>query len=222
MKIHDLQSTFFFDLPLSDVYGVGCTALRLIYHGSERGVFGNNTKEAFDLSHVQAFQISLKHLTVEPLSDQYEYHMVYYRKELGMNLWNNRFRKGCPILRALTRRVKFSDKRSLEPNRLMNLYIKSDRPVHIAQYNGRVPTDDYVPKPYIVEFGHLFEGFLMRSKRDYQLVTNLFAAQGLALTERRDMSATPRRGPHVLAFTDMVEMASEEDPLDGALDGAIR
>ena len=117
MKSQDLQTTFFFDLPLSDVYGAGCAALRLIYHGCEKGAFSSHTKKAFDLSHVQAFQISLNHRTVEPLSDQYEYSMVYYRKELGLNLWNNRLRKGCPTLRALTRRVKFSGKRSIKPIR---------------------------------------------------------------------------------------------------------
>ena len=206
MKTQNLQSTFFFDLPLSDVYGAGCAALRLIYHGCEKGAFSSQTKEAFDLSHVQAFQISLKHRTVEPLSDQYDYSMVYYRKELGLNLWNNRLRKGCPTLRRLTRRVKFSGKRSLNPNRLRQFYIKSNRPVHIAQYSSEVPTDHYVPQPYIEEFGRIFEGFLMRSKKGYPLVSSLFAAQGLSLTERRDMSATSSTAPHVLAFTEMDEM----------------
>jgi len=215
MKTQDLQTTFFFDLPLSDVYGAGCAALRLIYHGCERGAFSTQTKEAFDLAHVQAFQISLKHRTVEPLSDEYHYSMVYYRKELGVNLWNNRFRKGCSTLRALTRRVKFSHKRSLKPNRLRHFYIKSNRPVYIALYNGDVPTDHYVPQPYIDEFGRIFEGFLMRSKRGYPLVSSLFAAQGLALTERRDMSATSSTAPHVLAFTDRDEMPGEGDPLGG-------
>jgi len=212
MKNQELQTTFFFDLPLSDVYGAGCAALRLIYHGCERGAFSKQTKEAFDLAHVQAFQISIKHRTVEPLSDEYQYSMVYYRKELGVNLWSNRFRKGCSTLRELTRRVKFSHKPSLKPNRLRHFYIKSNRPVHIALYNGEVPTDHYVPQSYIDEFGRIFEGFLMRSKRGYPLVSRLFAAQGLALTERRDMSSTSSSAPHVLAFTDMDEMTSEDEP----------
>ena len=196
-----LQQTFFFDLPLSDVYGVGCSALRLIYHGSESGAFGNKTKNAIDLDCVQAFQISLKHRTVETLSEEYHYYLVYYRKSLGVNLWNNRFRKGCPILRKLTRRVKFSSKPSSIPNRIRRFYIKSNRPVHIAQYHSEVPTDDNVPPEYIQDFGDRFEGFLMRCTKGYPLVRSLFDAQGLELSERRDVSVASSVAPHVRVYS---------------------
>jgi len=201
MPSADLQRTFFFDLPLSDVYGIGCSALRLIYYGSEAGAFGNCIKDAIDLDEVQAFQISLKHRTVEALSDDYSYYLVYYRKDFGVNLWNSRFRKGCPTLRKLTRRVKFRSKPSLIPNRVRLLYIKANRPVHIAQYHSRVPTDHDVPAEYIKEFGEHFEGFLMRCKKDYPLVSSLFDAQGLTLSARRDVAVASKTAPHVRVYS---------------------
>ena len=204
MNSADLQQTFFFDLPLSDVYGIGCSALRLIYHGSEAGAFGSRTKNAINLDHVQAFQISLKHRTVAALSEEYSYYLVYYRKDLGVNLWNNRFRKGCPTLRKLTRRVKFSSKPSLIPNRVRQFYIKSNRPVHVAQYHRRVPTDDNVPPEYIEDFGDHFEGFLMRCQKGYPLVGSLFDAQGLTLSERRDVSVASKVAPHVRVYSEQM------------------
>lgn len=196
----ELQSTYFFDLPLSDVYGIGCAALRLIYHGDEHGAFASKTKEALDLDVVQAFQITLKHRTVTPLSDQFAYYLVYYQKDLGISLWNHALRKGCPTLRKMTRRVGLTNKASLKPNRIRQLYIKENRPVHIARFDCEVPTDHYVPQPYIDDFADRFDGFLMRSKRAYPLVTSLFDAQGLSLAERRDVSIASPQAPHVLAY----------------------
>jgi len=204
MKYSNLQQIFFFDLPLSDVYGVGCVALRLIYHGCEEGAFSKSGKKMVDLENVQAFQIALKHRTVEALSDDYDYNLIYYRRDFGMNLWDGKLRKTCPTLRKLTRRVKFSLKRTLEPNRLRKFYIKSSRPVHVAQYSSKVPTDHYVPEEYIERFGDLFEGFLMRSKKGYSLECGLFEAQGLALDERRDVSNVSETSPHVLVFAERV------------------
>lgn len=210
-KTTNLQKVFFFDLPLSDVYGIGCAALRLIYHGSEEGVFGSTIKEAFDLDSIEAFQISLRHRIVEPLSKQYDYNLVYYRKELARTLWDSGLRRGCPTLRKLTRRVTYSDKRSLEPNRLRRFYIKSNRPIHVAKYSKEVPTDHYVPMEYIQEFGERFEGYLMRSKRGFPLVSRLFEAQGLSMAERRDIAMATETTPHVLAFTrDSIHSISTE------------
>jgi len=208
VKPANLQQFFFFDLPLSDVYGVGCLALRLLYYGCEEGAFGRNCKNPVDLEGVQAFQISLKHRTVYPLSDDYEYHLVYYRKELGLNLWSGKQRKGHPKLRKLTRRVKLSLRPTLEPNRLRQFYIKSNRPVHVAQYGSKVPTDHSVPDEYIEKFGELFEGFLVRTKKGYSLGESLFEAQGLAFDERRDVLYASETAPHVLIFSEQKESES--------------
>ncbi|NWK54558.1 hypothetical protein HW115_02975 [Verrucomicrobiaceae bacterium N1E253] len=203
----NLQQVYFFDLPLSDVYGIACAAMRLIYHGSAEGAFGMDTKEAIDLEHVDALQIALKHRTVDPLSEIYDYDLVYYRKEIANRLWSSKFRKGCPTLRRLTRRVQFSDKATIKPNRLRHFYIKSNRPVHVAKYGNDVPTDHCVPEDYIQSFGEQFEGYLMRSKMGFPLVTSLFDAQGLNLADRREVSklqASSKHSPHVLVYSDRI------------------
>lgn len=202
MENHTLQKIFFFDMPLSDVYGVGCAALRLIYHGCEEGAFSRSNKKVIDLDHVTAFQLVLKHRTVTPLSDKYDYNLVYYRKDFAANLWSGVFRRGCPTLRKITRRVKLGSKQDLKPNRLRSLYIKSNRPVHVARYESGVPIDHYVPLEYVEEFDQRFDGFLMRSKKGFPLVTSLFNAQGLALSARRDMTQSSKESPHVLMYSE--------------------
>ncbi|MFK5922574.1 MAG: hypothetical protein QM496_10375 [Verrucomicrobiota bacterium] len=203
MNSPDLRNSFFFDLALSDVYGSGCSALRLIYHGSEQGAFAKKSdkaKQPIALEDVKAFQIGLNHRTVSPLSDDYDYNLVYYRKEFAEAFWDGKIRKGCPTLRKITRRVKFSQKQSLKPKRLKLFYIKSNRPVHVARYSDKVPTDNYVPAPYLAEFGRSFGGFLMRCPKGYALVSNLFAAQGLAVSDQRQLSEGADGRPRVRAY----------------------
>lgn len=172
-------------------------------------------KDSIILDHVQAFQISLKHRTVDPLSEDYQYYLVYYRKDLGVNLWSNRFRKGCPTLRRLTRRVKLGSKPSIVPKRVRQFYIKSNRPVHIAQYHRRVPTDDNVPREYVQDFGDHFEGFLMRCKQGFPLVTSLFEAQGLSLSDRRDVHNSSAVAPQVRVYS--ADVAEDEVVLKEAV-----
>jgi len=164
------QNLFFFDLSLADVYGIGCAALSLIYYGSRRGVFHLTDKESVDLDCVDAIQISLIPRTVAPLSDRYDYNLVYFRKDLGIKFWDSKRRRSFPQMKKLIRRVVCSDVASVEPNRLRQLYIRSNRPVHVAQYSHVIPTDDYVPVSYVEKLKRCFEGYLIRSPKGYPLV----------------------------------------------------
>jgi len=200
MDSSDSNSRFFFDLPLADVYSSACTALRLIYHGSEEGVLTRNNKKTIDLGAVKAFQITLKHRSVTALSDRYDYSLIYYPRVFGEGFWTAKFRQGCPTLRKITRRVKFTGKPSLKPKRVRFFYIKSNRPVHVAKYGGAVPADNYVPLDYLEKFDERFSGFLMRSPKNFPLLANLFSAQGLAVGDLRKVSSGSKDSPEVRAY----------------------
>jgi hypothetical protein len=199
-KISNGQKMFFFDLSLSDVYGIGCAALSLIYYGSRRGAFHQIGKKPVDLDSVDAIRISLNPRIERPLSDRYQYHLIYYRNNLAQELWNH---TGCgkdPEVKHLTRRVRFVSEPSLEPHRLRHFYIKSNRPLHLARYGHVVPTDDYVPRSYVHKLSQEFMGFLMRSPREYSLSTSFFAKLGLGLVEKRNPCLLTSNAPHIWTY----------------------
>jgi len=200
VSTYGLNDTFFFDLPLSDIYGSGCAALNLIYYGSRRGIFGPQTKEMVDLHHVDAFEITLSPRTIPSLSDEHSYHLVYYRKHLSVDIWDPPHRKNHPTLNELTRRVELNTEQSTEPHRLRHFYIKSHRPLYVAQYDV-IPNDDSVPIEYINHFDRLFEGYLIRSSKDYALESHLFNLQGLHLTEQRNGLSLSSTSPRVLIYS---------------------
>ena len=195
-----LTDTYFFDLPLSDIYGSGCAALNLIYYGFRRGIFGPQTKEMVDLRHVDAFEITLSPRSMPSLSREYAYHLVYFRKHLAVDIWDPSHRNSHPTLKELTRRVELNPEQSTEPHRLRHFYIKSHRPLYIAQYDI-IPNDDSVPIEYINDFDRLFEGYLIRSPKYYSLESHLFNLQELHLTEQRNGLSLSRTSPRVLIYS---------------------
>ena len=202
MKYSSLRNTYFFDLPLSDVFAAGCAALRMIYYGDDSGASVSRSEEVIDLDKVQSFQISLKHRSVQPLSAEYDYYLVYNRRNEKLNLWNNRFWKKFPGLAQLIRRVKVSTDPSIQPVRHSKLYVKSNRPVYYAKYDAGAPINDYVPRAYSSQFDELFEGFLVRCDRDFPIEAQFLDAQGSDLTSYRHMKPESNATPSVRIYTD--------------------
>lgn len=200
MKPTNLHKAYFFDFPVADVYGIGSAALNLIYYGSRRGVFGANTKESVALGQVDAFQITMVPRSEALLSDDYDFSLVYYRRDLARELWDGKERSAHHEVKELTRRVELSDKPSLEPHRMRHFYIKSDRPIYVAQFGCRVPSDDCVPSEYLDDFNTRFEGYLMRCPKGVSLEKELFQLQDLSLVEHRDGSVISGVAPHVLLY----------------------
>lgn len=201
MTDRDLQRLFFFDLPLSDVYGVGCAAMDLIYYGSVKGVFGATKKNSVELGDVDAFLIPLKHRTQEPLSDEFDYDLIYYRREIGRHLWNHQMlsKSGGGKVKWI-RRVGFSSQPSLQPSRLRRFFIKSNRPLHVKRCRHFVPSDDCIPADYIDAFNEQFAGYLVRSVRGAGSVEKLMDDQGLTMTARRNASVVSMADIHVQMF----------------------
>ena len=194
------DDTYFFDIPLSDIYGTGCSALNLLYHGNEHGAFSTPHKKAIDLSHERAIQITLSHRSSRALSDEFDYSLVYYQNDIADHLWNNAFRSHDSPLKKMTRRVSLNKEAELSPHRLRHWYLKSGHPIYIAKYGHVVPREESVPASYRQEFKERFEGFLMRMPKGFGLRFHLFKLQHLVLDECRDTNTNYADAPHVMTY----------------------
>ena len=182
------EVSYFFDLPVSEVSRSVCDALRILYHGSLDGIFGTPMNDRVNLNEVKAIKIAILHLSSGAASDQFEYNLVYYSKELSDSLWDLECREKQAELRALTQRVSLNSEKSHLAKRILNsLFIKPDPmicPVYFAKYEGQIPHDNYVPLDYHRKLPGLFDGYLMRCNRDFPLIRSLFHAQNIDLAKR--------------------------------------
>lgn len=205
-----INKQYFFDYPLADAHSIAFTALKFIYHGSEKGAFGygatRTAGKRIDLDEVEAFWINLQHLSSPPLSDDFEYSLVFVSKKLSDHLWLGEKRTLSPDLKKLTRRVVLADQPSLTAKRYKTpFWVKFSRPVYLAKFEDNILNDHYIPHDYYKQFHRKYQGFLMRSENDYPLVRNLFEAYGLELTDRREMESTTPDALQVLAYSTRVE-----------------
>jgi len=201
MTTKNLKDSYFFEIPLSDIYGLGCAALNLVYYGACRGSFCHDKKSPIDLGLIEAIQIVVAPRTVTLTTDEFEYNLVYFRSHLARDIWSGWKRLFSPGLRKETRRVKYTEKPSLVPHRLRHLCIPSHHPIYVAEFQHIVPVDDCVPAEYIAQFRNDFEGFLMCSHRGYDLESHLFASLGLRVKEARDPHRALPTAPHVVAYS---------------------
>jgi hypothetical protein len=186
MHPHHKRTLYFFDLPISDISSSVCNALRVMYHGCLDGAFGKQVNDRVNLDEIRAIKIRVLHKSSKPLSEAYEYNLVFYRKCIAQSIWDPACRIKQAELKALTRRVSLNVKKSLLAKRLMDhLLIRSEREIYFARYTEVVPADHYVPLEYHQKLFREFEPYIMRTSPNFPLVRSLFQAQGLDLAERR-------------------------------------
>lgn len=197
---------YFFDYPLVDVNAIACAALRMIYlnssHGAASGIaLGGARQKPLDLDKEEAFKISLEHVSVRALSDEFEYNLVYLNHQMSEHIWEGRKREGSEDLRSLTRRVHFGEAASLAAKRYKTpFWVRFQRPIYIARCDDFLSNDHYVPQKYYAAFHHKFHAFVMRTELGYPLVRHLFEASGLRLSARRVISSGWRQGLRVLSY----------------------
>lgn len=192
---------YFFDLPLSDVYSQTCASFRLLYFGSEDGFFGSKRNNFVNLDTTAAIRIKLTHQSTKPLTDTYEYSLVYYRSELGDKLWHPKERHKHESIVNLTRRVKYNDAPAVTARSVSLFNFPTVRPVKIAEYDEIVPQDNYVPLAYIEKLHNNFKGFLMRTEKNYPLVRNIFECMDLSLDSKIEMNHPSPKSPDVIIYT---------------------
>jgi len=179
------QENFFFDFPLVDANTIAFSSLRLVYHGSTHGAFGLK-RSPLDLREVDAIKISLNHLSTDPLSDEYEYNLIYLNDSLSEAVWNGQKRDNTPALMKITRRVLLAASPSLNAKRFRTpFWVKFTKPIYLARYNKVLIDDNTIPVDYLRDFHNKYQGFLTRTKKGYPLVRNTLESLGLKTSDRR-------------------------------------
>lgn len=195
------SSLYFFDFPLKDIYCEACTGLKLIYYGHAAGFFGNKKAQPVDLKNTAALRIKITHQSVAPLSDQYDYSIVYYRNDISKQIWHQKHRDNQPSLKEISRKVHLTSKPTLKPH-LVNLAIlPKEKPIYLAEYNSIIPEDNYVPEKYVDQLHDNFQGYIMRNRRDERLVTSTLEAIGLSIDTKREISHPSPNSPDLIIFT---------------------
>lgn len=183
---------YFFDYPLVDAKAIANSAMRFLYFGSPHGAFGHNAISAIPETRVledfEAFKVSLAHLSKDPLSDDYEYNLVYFTESIAKDIWNVNRRSEHPEIRKITRRVQLNSRQSLSAKRYKTpLWVRFHRPIYMSLFEAKIGDDNYVPPEFIQEFNSKYVGFIMRTKKDFPLVRTMFEAYGLTMGTRQEV-----------------------------------
>lgn len=191
---------YFFDFPIVDANAIANSALRFLFHGSPHGAFGNQSNlpipETRYLENFDAFKVNLEHLSNDPLSDEFEYNLIFLSKRLAEDLWIGKKRSNNPELTKLTRRVQLGSEASLNAKRYKTpFWVRFRRPIYLSIFDSLIGDDNYVPTAFRQQFMNKFTGFLVRTEKGFPVVRTIFDAYGLAMTNRQEV----------------------EDPLDGPL-----
>lgn len=179
---------FFCDLPLVDINAISCSAARLIYHGSAHGAFGKlaTAYAPINLHSVEAFHIRLEHLSSDPLSQDFAYHLVYLSKEIYATLWKGNKKKGIPAMKKMATHIHISKSPELQPKPDGHLFgTPSYKALTLTEYNDYTAIDNYVPLDYSIAFKDKFRGFILRTKSECDLLWKLMEAHGLGLVDQR-------------------------------------
>jgi len=191
----------FFDLPISVVSGSVCNALRIMYHGSLDGAFGQSLHERVDLDKIQAIKIHLPYRPADGKPAEYEYNLVFYRRDMAASIWDPECRDRQAELMKLTRRVFLNGEKEPFSQRVVRRFFdRAERPIHFARYQDTVPADHYVPLAYHRQLFLDFVPYIMRTRPDYPLVRSLFQAQALDMAERKLVGHAAGDDPPVVTY----------------------
>lgn len=180
---------YFCDLAMADVNAISCSASRLLCHGSTHGAFSkfSQQQDSIDLDSIDAFSVNLVHLSSDPLSSEYEYHLVYLSSDAYQQLWNGCKINKIPGIKALASEIHLGSKAKLCPKNKGHLFGSHQlRSIALTKYSSANPIDHYVPHEYRLAFKEKFTGLLIRTKKECQELWNLLEAHGfLPIAERK-------------------------------------
>ena len=182
------QPRYFCDLLMADIKAISCSAARFIYHGSTHGPFGklDSHVQSVDMNKIDVFRVSLEHLSTDPLSNAYDYYLVYVSKSFYEKIWHGCRAKDIPGLKHISDEVRLSDTAKLSSH-LPLFWRKKESSITLSEFQDEIAMDNYVPNDYCHAFRQKFSGILMRTKNDCNLLSLLLEAHGLKLVDNREV-----------------------------------
>lgn len=185
-------TNYFFDLAMADVNAISSSASRLLYHGSTHGAFGSYGFKAptnsVDLHSIGAFSVSLEHLSNFPLSEEYDYQILYLSERIYSNLWNGCKKRNIPALKSLAYQARFATEAQLKPKTQRVFFSgQQSRTIAITPYDEGFNIGHHVPNEYSAAAKEIFKGFLLRSKKECTQLYALLESHGLKIVEQRNV-----------------------------------
>ncbi len=174
---------------MADVNAISCSAARFLYHGSTHGPFGklDSHLQSIDMEELDAFRVSLEHLSTNPLSDTYDYHLVYVARSAYQKIWHGCKKQKIPGMKHISDEIKLSDTvKSTSHTPLF--WSKKEASITLSEYRNEIAMDHYIPDDYRHAFQQKFSGILMRTKSDCRLLWLLLEAHGLKVVDHREVS----------------------------------
>ena len=156
---------YFCDLALADINAFACAAQRLLCFGSIHGAFGSTGgHKPIDLSTLDVFTVSLEHLSSDPLSDEYDYHLLYVSAGMYKKVWSGAQASEAPALSKVCVQRSFArDARAPIPKR--SLLERKSREFVAAEYAIENGIDHYIPDAHRVKLLSHYKAFVVRTDR---------------------------------------------------------
>ena len=179
---------YFCDLLMADINAISCSAARFLYHGSTHGPFGKGGQQlqSVDMKDIDAFRVSLEHLSTDPLSDAYDYHLVYVAKSAYKQIWHGCKKHKIPGMKHISDEIRLSDTAKLTSH-IPLFWSKKESSITLSEYRDDIAMDHYIPDAYRYAFQQKFSGILMRTKNDCRLLWLLLEAHGLKVVDHREV-----------------------------------
>ena len=177
---------------MADINAISSSANRLIYHGSAHGPFGGygfkSPVSCLDLDSISVLKVSLEHLSNFPLSDDYDYQIIYLDKQVYEALWNGSKKNKIPGLKNLTNQACLHSQANLKPKtQKIFLSAQKNRSISVTPYEQEQCLSCYIPEDYYADFKEKFKGLLVRTKKECSQLCRLLEAHGLKIIEQREV-----------------------------------
>lgn len=158
---------FFCDLAVADINAFACATQRLLCHGSIHGAFGKGTiakQRHIELSSLDVFTVSLEHLSTEPLSDEYDYHLLYVSAGMYKKVWSGTQVSEAPCLsKVCVQRAFANEARTPIPKR--SLLERRSREFVATEYPIEWGVDHYIADSYRAQLLSHYKAYVVRTDR---------------------------------------------------------
>jgi hypothetical protein len=194
---------YFCDLAVADINAFACAAQRLLCHGSIHGAFGKGgvaRLAPISLSSVDVFTVSLEHLSSDPLSDEYDYHLVYIGASMYKKVWSGAQASEAPALsKVCVQRALADNARAPIPKR--SLLERKSREFVACEYPVEWGVDHYIQDAHRVVLLSNFKAFVVRTDRKTANLGQLLCDHSMRVAQERVVNDLFDGQMQLLCFT---------------------
>lgn len=209
---------YFCDLAVVDINAFACAAQRLLCHGSIHGAFGKGGSaklKPIDLSTLDVFTVSLEHLSTVPLSEEYDYHLLYVGAEMYKKVWSGSQPSEAPALSKVCVLRSFSlAARAPIPKR--SLFERKSREFVATEYPMEHGVDHYVSDTYRLNLLANYRAYVVRTDKQTANLGQLLCDHSMHIKHDLVVNDLYDGEMHVLGFIKQPTRIELHDGAKGA------